>query len=257
MRLLMSGGHMNKEQFLVEPERRWFLEPTNNHQINQLRADIGVSFGWTDPDWYANDENLRQFLDVIEQNASRDQLLYELKNAFHSDEKKTTWLKSVTRNSLTSPQGSPTGAAAPSSAKSESTASAGQTAAKRPPTEKPKGSAFKKTPPGNSGAETASPGSATPTGTSQPGSPPKQSIFKTAKTETAAPEAQTPADVTEVLQQLQSEVQRALSQLSDDDLSVVAGESGVSPEEFKAMVQNPEFAQMVAEERVKLALQGG
>jgi hypothetical protein len=252
---------MNKEEFLAEPDRGWFLQATENYQIDQLRADVGASFGWTDRDWYTDDEKLIKFLDVIEQNKRRDQLLYALKEAVSSDEKKLSWLESVDQKNLTdSPAPPPSAAPGAGPATTAPTASATATAGTAPSTDAPKKSIFKKaqpepalaTPPAAPPGQAPAPAAA--------GDVAKKSIFKKAQPApaTAATETPTaPAPATgEGLDQIQEEIKVAMARLSADELSSVAQEAGVSAEELKVMLEDPEFAQMVAEERVKLGSSG-
>ncbi len=267
---------MNKEQFLAEPERGWFLQATENYQIDQFRADVGASFGWTERDWYTDDDKLIKFLDTIEQNKRKDQLLYALKEAASSDDAKLAWLKSVDQKNLTDsaapPQSPPppSAAAGAGPATAAPTASATTTPAAPPASGVAKKSVFKKAQPEPA---LASPPAAPPepASASEPASPPgappapasgvaKKSIFKKAQPATASPATEAPTAAApageEGLAQVQEEIKVAMERLSDDELSSVAQEAGVSAEELKVMLEDPEFAQMVAEERVKLSSGG-
>ncbi len=53
----------------------------------------------------------------------------------------------------------------------------------------------------------------------------------------------------EHLGEVDQQVQAIMAELSADDLAAIATDLGLSPEEVEAMVQEPDFAALVAEEQ--------
>ena len=71
---------MEKERFVAaETEPWWLLERDVDHLIENLRIDLGASFGWTDPTWYHERAKLEEVYDFIQQH--RTELFYELDQA--------------------------------------------------------------------------------------------------------------------------------------------------------------------------------
>ena len=57
-------------------------------------------------------------------------------------------------------------------------------------------------------------------------------------------------------ERLNESVKTVMSDLSTNGLSALAGELGVSPEELEAVVHDPDFERLVADEAAKLATGG-
>jgi hypothetical protein len=91
--VLMSGGDMERDQFVaVETESWWLLERDVDYRIEDLRRDLGASFGWTDPGWYLQRERLEEVYTFIL--TQPREVLDQLDQAI-DDERRQRWLHTV------------------------------------------------------------------------------------------------------------------------------------------------------------------
>ena len=267
---------MDKEQFMaVGGQTWWLLERDLAYQMEDLRRELGASFGWADPTWYTEKTKLQELYEFIA--AQGSQLSYELDQAT-DDPKRELWLGSVMDSKAPPEPGLaeresvvPTRASAPLSngptprksafgPKSHPEASNGapvETSAALPSNGAPaRKSAFgpKSQPEASNGAPvetTAAAPNAAAAGRksifkakSQPEPPPEGSAHSNG----ATPDHEVPID--EHLVEVDQQIQAVMSDLPADELAAIASELGLSPEEVEAMVQEPDFAALVAEEQV-------
>jgi hypothetical protein len=84
---------MEKDQFVaVETEPWWLLERDVEYRIEESRRRLGASFGWSDPTWYIQREELVEVYDFIL--IQPIVLLGELELAV-DDERRLRWLDSL------------------------------------------------------------------------------------------------------------------------------------------------------------------
>ena len=122
----------------------------------------------------------------------------------------------------------------------------------------PRKSAFaSKTQPEPASGEAAGTDPAAATAPSGP-APGRKSIFKpksqpepgpaeTVDSRGAGPGHATPTD--EQLGEVEEQIQTVISELSADELAAIASDLGLSPDEVEAMVKEPDFAALVADEQ--------
>jgi hypothetical protein len=233
---------MERDQFVaVETESWWLLERDVDYRIEDLRRDLGASFGWTDPGWYLQRERLEEVYTFI-LNQPRE-VLDQLDQAT-DDGRRQLWLHTVIQ--LNPP-------AVPSTAPSLPSPPRAATATPAGPRRPTFGSRAQAAPTG-ADARTETPTPATP---SAP--PPRRPAFGSraqaaptgadARTETSA-DADAPA--VEGKATVDEQIQRAMSALPAEELSAMARELGLSPQEVEAMMQEPDFADLVAAEQGRL-----
>ena len=71
---------MDKEQFVaVDAQTWWLLERDLDYRMEQLRRELGTSFGWAEPTWYTERTKLEELYDFIA--AQGSQPFYELDQA--------------------------------------------------------------------------------------------------------------------------------------------------------------------------------
>ena len=206
-------------------------------------GSLALSFGWTDPTWYTEKTKLQELYEFIA--AQGSQLSYELDQAT-DDPNRELWLGAVIDSKAPPEPGLaeresvvPTRASAP--------LSNGAT---------PRKSAFgpKSQPEASNGApvETtaAAPNAAAPGRKSifKANSQPEPAAEGSAHSSGATPDHEVPID--EHLVEVDQQIQAVMSDLPADVLAAIASELGLSPEEVEAMVQEPDFAALVAEEQV-------
>jgi hypothetical protein len=251
---------MDKAEFVTDADRLWFLESTDVG-VDEVRAELGRSFGFQDREWYKNERQLNTFLESIDNRKDKDQFLYNLKDVATNPERQKILLTEVVTELNTAPAPPP---APPTQAKfdpAKPTPASGATA--NTATAPPRKSVFKSGPKaesadagsGGSGPVTAQPAPAAP-------APPPQrsSIFKAKKTEPAAaaePAAAGPggeeAEGVESVEEIHAQIDAVVSELSPDEFAEMAKEVGISPDELRAIIEEPNFADLVAEEQAKLA----
>jgi hypothetical protein len=251
---------MDKTEFVADKDRLWLLESADP-DVDNLRAELGKSIGFQEREWYKNDIQLNKFLDTIDKREDKEQFFYKLKEVASSPEQQKTLLSGVVTEFNTAP-------APPPPAPTQGTGDTGQPVATSrgaapTATAPPRKSSFKSGPKQES-ADPASGGSSQVSPEKAPAAPPpppqRASIFKAKKTEPAAGSdetvaagpgqdgAETPPNVEEV----QAEIDAVVSDLSADEFADLAEEVSISPDDLRAMMQEPDFAAMVAEELAKL-----
>ena len=244
---------MTKEEFVADPGSWWLLEEYPVHSVDARRKALGASFGWTDLTWYTQERNLTEVYELVKET----QLFRELDQAT-DEEKRTRWLASVIKLKTPVESEQPMAAASPPTA---AAGAAARTAAT--PTQPARRSAFgprteSATDAGASGGGTAA--LATAPTSAQPGrrsafapraeTPPEPSVAAAGSAPASADSELTEEQVEEV----QEEIQTVMSELSVDNLSEIAEELGISPDEVSEMMRDPEFARMVAEERARMGV---
>jgi hypothetical protein len=230
---------MEKERFVAADTGTWWLlERDVDHLIENLRIDLGASFGWTDPTWYHERAKLEEVYDFIQQH--RSELFHELDQAT-DDEKRQRWLGSVVE--LKRPADSASG---------EPARSAAATATPKTSAQPARRSAFASKSQPETQTPAADTGTAAQTAASTSAQPARRSAFASKsqpETQTPAADTGTAAQAEEQVGQIAEQIKEVMSDLSPDDLSAIATDLGLSPEEVEAMVQEPDFARMVAEEQ--------
>ena len=229
---------MEKEQFVaVDTPTWWLLERDLDHRMEDLRRELGATFGWTEPTWYTERARLEELYEFIAGRGT--QLFYELDQAI-DDHGRQRWLGAVMDSKKPLESGpAPMASASP----------AGNGAA---PTSEvaPRKSAFgPKSQPEQASEAPAATGAAPPA---------RKSIFKAkSQPEPAAPEKADggqagPGEAVrgdQPLDQVDQQIQTVMAELSTDELDSIASELGLSPEEVEALVREPDFAALVAEEQ--------
>jgi hypothetical protein len=233
---------MEREQFVaVETPTWWLLERDVDYRIEELRTNLGASFGWTYPTWYTERAKLDEVYDFIV--AQGSELFYQLEQAA-DEERRQRWLGSLV--ALKEPATAPPSAPAPIQS-----APTGATPANGAP---PRRSAFGSKPQTVSAAGAADAGSGAGALPSTSAPPARKSIFK-AKSQLRSP---TPEDTAraipgdEQVGEVDAQIQTVMSELSTEELSVMARDLGLSMEEVEAIVRQPDFARLVAEQQAHL-----
>jgi hypothetical protein len=234
---------MEREQFVaVDAPTWWLVERDLDYRMEDLRRELGASFGWTDPRWYTERAKLDQLYDFLV--GQGNQLFSELDQAI-DDHGRQRWLGRV-MDSKSPPK--------PASTTMESSAPTGNGAA---PTNgaSPKKSAFRSK--SEAGPASGEPGAATTAPTNA--APGRKSIFRpksqpappaAGDADLGGPAADQPAPAEDRLGEVDQQIQTVMSELSADELATIAGDLGLTPEEVEAMIQEPDFAALVAEEQV-------
>jgi hypothetical protein len=222
---------MDKETFLAaDSDTMWLLRPDLSERLEMVRRQIGLSFQWSDPQWYTDKVKLEKFYNFIELKGT--QVLLEFDQAT-DEERRTRWLDSI--DDLRKKE-----LDAQKSASSQQSTSS-WTTAKPTPSQGPARPAMIGT------QRSPQPQKATDApGSSQAGSAtsapaPRKSIFR------AKP------DPEQVKEQIDEAVKTVMSDVSGDGLSSLASELNVTAEDLVAVLQDPDFERMVAEEATKLA----
>ena len=268
---------MDRTQFAdVDSQGWWLLQVELEPALDEKRKTLGECWQWSDLRWYTDRQKLDEVFQFLE--TSRPDLLRELdepQDLYHRE----AWLDGLIQAKR--PPEKPAGAPpAPPVAKK----AAGANVA--PPPVAKKASAFgRRQADGEAQAEPAgaSPASGAP---APPAEPRKASPFgkKAAPREQPAAAASAPAAEgappappppaegappppappppaaagdAEQLQQISGEIQDVMSELSADEIAAIAGDLGLTAEEVEAMVREPDFAGMVAEEQAHLGAEGG
>jgi hypothetical protein len=282
---------MEKEQFVaVDTEPWWLVQRDVDYRLEDLRQRLGASFGWTDPMWYRERVKFEEVYDFLQQQGST--VFYELDQA-SDDDRRLRWVESVlelrkpagsaslgsaspgslTADSVGGDSARPVAAAGkpanevprrksafgakppsePPDATPE-TGTSGPTAPARKspfgPKGQPEGSPVAVDPdaPAPPDVSAAAPARKSPFGPKRqpaPSGPASQAGTTAAKVDSARTENQVP--------DLDEEIKTVMSGLSAAELSALADELGLSPEEVEAMVREDDFAQLVAEEQAQLA----
>jgi hypothetical protein len=244
---------MEKDQFIdTEKKSWWLLETEIDPALEQKRKTLGECWDWTDLLWYTERlkmEEVYQFLEV-----NKSELLRELDEA-NDLYRRDIWLDSVIHakrppKQHVAPQEPTAGKAADVQAKP---------AVGAPPTapaKKP--SAFGRAKPTEESAAEPAAGGPAAAGVAAGGQavePKKPSPFgrKPAAAEAPArPAAREGVGAGEPLPPVSEQIQSVMSDLSADELSSIARDLGLTAAEVEAMVKDPDFAGMVAEEQAQL-----
>jgi hypothetical protein len=242
---------VEREEFAVAVS--WLAEDDVQHWRPDLRSELGRFFGWTETDrWYSDRERLDKVHALIQERQS--ELFYRLKEAVDV-ETRQRWLDSVVK--LTRP-------VAPASRKpdfgkpetqSQSTAAGGpaQTWVRTEPAPK---SAFRSRTPAQGRDSAATTGTGPP-----PTEPPRRSPLVSraqAESQGSTPDARAErraagaAPTDDQLGQVAEQIQAMMSELPADELSAIASDLDLSPEEVTALMREPDFARLVAEEQARL-----
>jgi hypothetical protein len=209
---------MEKDEFAVAVS--WINEPAVAYWIPNSRYDLGFAFGWTetDPPWSSDKTRLDQVHDLIVKHQAG---LFEQLIQATDEMSRQQWLATVVRLTL------------PDEEEAARRQASGDAGASRPA--EPNGSPA----PVASARRTAFP-SAAPRRAEGDASDAK------AAEHAVAPES--PGEgVGRADEQIQA-VKSEITDLSNADLSTMARSLGLSPEEVEAMVQEPGFAEMVADQ---------
>jgi hypothetical protein len=247
---------MEKEQFVaVETEPWWLLQADVDYRLEELRQRLGASFGWTESTWYSRTIRLEEVYDFLQQQGSTifNQLMYELDQA-SSDDERQRWVESVLklrRPGVSVADGSAPPASSPAPPvggdSGRSVAAAPTPATSSAPRRKSAFGSKRQAEPSPARAES---GARPATGVSTPGAPVRKSAFGGKR----QPEPSRPAAGTEHhVPDFDEQVKTVMSALSAADISAIADEVGLSPEEVKAMIQEDDFAHLVADEQEQLA----
>ncbi len=269
---------METEEFVVAVS--WLAEDDVQYWRPDLRSELGRFFGWTDTDpWYRDRERLDKVRALIQER--QNELLYQLKEATDV-ETRQRWLDSVVK--LTRPvepaSGKPetksqsTAAGGPartwvrteptgkstfgSSAQAQGRDTAATAGTGPPPTEPARRSPF------GSRAQAQRRDSAESARTGPPPTEPaRRSPFGSraqAQTQGSTPDAAprtpaagaAPSDDQLQVGQVAEQIQALIAELPPDELSAIASNLDLSPEEVTALMQEPDFARLVAEEQARL-----
>jgi hypothetical protein len=270
---------VEREEFAVAVS--WLAEDDIRYWRPDLRSELGRFFGWTEADpWYRDRDRLDEVRTLIQE--QRRELFYQLKEAVDVDARQR-WLDSVVR--LTRPVEPPSGKP---ETKSPSTAAGGRaqtwartepagrstfgsraqaqgrdtatTAGTGPPPTEP----ARKSPFGSraqaQGRDTAANSPSARTGP-PPTEPARRSPFGSraqAPSQGSTPDAGagTPAagaaPTNDQLGQVAEQIQTLMSELPANELSAIASDLDLSPEEVTALMREPDFARLVAEEQARL-----
>ena len=252
---------MDKAEFVTDADRLWFLESTDVG-VDEVRAALGRSLGFQEREWYKDERQLNTFLESIDRRKDKDQFLYSLKEVATNPEGQKTLLTGVVTELNTAPAPPPAPPTPDKADPAQPTPASGATA--NAATAPPRKSSFKSGPKVESmdaGTGGSGPVKAT-TAPAAPASPPQgSSIFKAKKTEPAAAAAQTApaepggeeAEGVESVEEIHAQIDAVVSELSPDEFAEMAEEVGISPDELRAIIEEPNFADLVAEEQAKLA----
>jgi hypothetical protein len=247
---------MEREQFVaVETEPWWLLQTDVDYRMEELRQRLGASFGWTDSTWYSRTIRLEEVYDFLQQQGSTifNQLMYELDQA-SSDDERQRWVESVLelrRPAVSVADGSAPPASVPAAPVGEDSGRS-VPAAPTPATTSapPRRSAFGSKRPTEASPARADSGARPATGVSTPGAPVHKSAFGGKR----QPAPSRPAAGTEhQAPDSDEQIKTVMSALSAADISAIADEVGLSPEEVKAMIHEDDFAHLVADEQEQLA----
>jgi hypothetical protein len=245
---------MERDEFVVAVS--WLSEADVDYWSPNPRSDVGAAFGWTEADrWYTERARLDEVYDFIQ--AHGNDLFYRLTEAIEVDQRQR-WLVSVAE--LKSPVLTPVAQQANSAASPATPA----TPASETPARK---SAFGSRSSAESASQESAVASAAPAGPAAT-SPARKSIFKAKSqpesqpaTGTATTASSRPAPPEEQVGAVDQQIQTVMSELSADELSAIAKDLGLSPDEVEAIVGESDFAEMVAElvteEQAPLAAERG
>jgi hypothetical protein len=254
---------MDKTAFLGSEEAWWLLEPDLPPTLEDLRRDLGAAFEWRYDLWYTEPLRIEALYEWIERNSY--QLLSELDTA--TDElKRQAWLESLLE-AVRPPEGDPS-----ASAEAEAGAGAGTAAPAAPAattgTAPPRKSIFARKeaaaaadddaggsagPAAAAGAEAAPAAAATKAAPAA--APPAEapSMFARKRAAEAAPAAGPPEATAAAAPATVEEVQAAVSALSPDEVTGLADDLGMDGDELNALLADPAFQALVAEEGAKLS----
>ena len=244
---------MEKDEFAVAVS--WINEPAVAYWIPNSRYDLGFAFGWTetDPPWSSDKTRLDQVHDLIVKHQAG---LFEQLIQATDEMSRQQWLATVVRLTLPDEE---------EAARRQASGDAGGPRAPEPNgSPAPVASARRTAFPSAAGREAS--GDAGASRPAEPnGSPaPVASARRTAFPSAAPPQAEGDASgakaaehavapdspgegVGRADEQIQA-VKSEITDLSNADLSTMARSLGLSPEEVEAMVQEPGFAEMVADQ---------
>ncbi len=276
---------MEREEFAVAVS--WIAEDEVQYWRPDLRSELGRFFGWTETDpWYGDKERLEKVRALIQERQS--ELTYQLKEAVDV-ETRQRWLHSVVK--LTRPVEPASGKPDPGKPDTQSQRTAagggtqtwvraepgrksafdsrspaqgrdtGGTAGTAPPTEPARRSAF------GSRAQAQGRDTAATVGTGLPPTEPARrsplGSRSPAQSQGGTPDAGAgtrpagTAPTDDQLGQVAEQIQAMMSELPADELSAIASDLELSPEEVTALMQEPDFARLVAEEQARLGQAGG
>jgi hypothetical protein len=272
---------VEREEFAVAVS--WLAEDDVQYWRPDLRSELGRFFGWTETDpWYRDRERLDKVHALIQERQS--ELFYQLKEAVDV-ETRQRWLDSVVK--LTRPvepasrkpdpgqpetpsQSTAAGGASQtwvrteparksafgSRAQAQGRATAATTGTGPLPTEPARRSPFGSRAQAQGQDNAATAGSGPP-----PTAPARKSPFGSraqAQSRGSSPDARagtraagaTPTD--DQLGQVAEQIHAMMSELPADELSAIARDLDLSPEEVTALMREPDFARLVAEEQARL-----
>ncbi len=270
---------MEREEFAVAVS--WLAEDEVQYWRPDLRSELGRFFGWTEADpWYSDRERLDKVHALILERQS--ELFRDLKEKEAVDvEARQRWLDSVVK--LTRPVEPPSGKPDPgkSGAQPRSSAAGGpaQSWVKAEPARKaafgsraqaqgrdadasarPTGPA-RDSPFGSRAQAQGRDAAATAGAGPPPTEPARRSPFGSraqAQSQGSSPDAGagTPTagapPTADRVGQVAEQIQAMISELPADELSTIAGDLELSPEEVTALMREPDFARLVAEEQARL-----
>jgi len=247
---------MEKDQFIdVDKKSWWLLETEIDPALEQKRKTLGECWNFTDLQWYTERLKMEEVYQFLELN--RSELLRELDEAIDLY-RREIWLDNVIHakrppKQQVAPQEPAAGKAADVQPKPP--------AAVPPPAPAKKPSAFGRAKTAEEPAAQAASGTPAaaggPAGAAQQAEPRKPSAFgrKAAAPPAPPPPAAASAAAQEggQVQAVSEQIQSVMSDLSADELSSIARDLGLTAQEVEAMVNDPEFASMVAEEQAQLS----
>jgi hypothetical protein len=268
---------MDKTEFLGSEQAWWLLEPDLPPTLEDLRRDLGAAFEWRYDLWYTEPLRIEALYEWIERNSY--QLLSELDDA--TDEvKRQTWLETLLEavrppeEDQAAPASAPaeaapgTGTAAPSApAVATGTAPARKSIFARKEAADDDDGAGPAAPAAGSaevaGEAEAAPAAAATKAAPAPAPPPEApSLFARKRAAEAAPAAPAasaapasePADApAPAAPATVEEVQAAVSALAPDEVTGLAEDLGMDGDELNALLADPAFQALVAEEGAKLS----
>jgi hypothetical protein len=276
---------MEKDQFVaVETEPWWLLQRDVDYLIKELRQKLGSSFGWADPAWYLERDKLAE---VYEFALTQPRAVLDELDLATDDERRLRWLGSLVELRTPAERVPAAGASASSSASAKPRAATSDAPPRRPafgsraqagsttdaPARRPAFGSRAQVAPGDAGngagaaatgdaparrpafgSRAQAAGAATPDGAPASSAPPGRSAFGSRARAAAGdiPDAGSDSPGGEPAGAMVDQIQQEVSALSTNELSAMAREVDLSPEEVEEMMADPDFARLVAEERARL-----
>ncbi len=250
---------MEKAQFVdVANQGWWLLQPDLESTLDEKRKTLGGCWQWSgDLRWFTDQAKMEEVFRFIE--STRPDMLREL------DEAQDAFRRGQWLDNLIAAKSPPDKGAAvqdgPPVAKKPAATTPAPAAAPR------KASAFgRRTTDQEPEATTTpseTPAAAATSTTTEAAEPKKPSPFGRKAAATAEPVAPEPtaaeptaSEEPAQLEQISEQVQTVMAELSAEELSSIAGDLGLTAEQVEAMVKDPDFAEMVAEEQAQLGAEG-